>query len=182
MANFKAAINFLLENEGGYSNNPSDPGKATNFGLSTKYLESNHLMQFDKNGDGKISPEDIKAIKRQDAIATYKSHWWDRYGYDRIDNDLIATKLFDMAVNMGQVQAVELMQKSLNRQCNSNKPPLLLDGNMGKNTIEAMNTVRDKAKLLLDFRNFSMQYYQKLIEKNPRLSVFLNGWYNRVYK
>lgn len=187
MANFQKAINILLGeknipggSEGGYANNPLDPGGATNFGLSKRYLNGFKNSEFDDNHDGHVSDAEVKDIKKPESIAHYKREWWDKYGYDRINSDDIAAKLFDEAVNFGQAAAVKLMQKS----CNKIMLPKYIpeDGIMGPMTINAINKV-DILRLIGLFRLNCSLRYQQILKKNPRLEEeFKNGWLQRAMR
>src|SRR4051812_42347134 len=97
MANFAEAINYVLENEGGYSNNPSDPGGATNFGI-----EQREWPQVQ-----------IAAITREQAISWYLPNYWNKAPYDKINSQQAATKLFDTHVNCGLKSAAMMAQKAL---------------------------------------------------------------------
>src|SRR5690606_21344731 len=94
---FLRAVEVVLKHEGGYVHDPRDPGGETKYGISKRSY-----------------PElDIARLTREDAIAIYYRDWWQRYGYDRLQNDAIATKLLDMAVNMGPATAHRLLQEAL---------------------------------------------------------------------
>src|SRR5690606_39725856 len=86
---FLRAVEVVLEHEGGYVNDPRDPGGETNWGISKRAY-----------------PDlDIANLTRTDAIAIYYRDWWQRYEYDRLKDDAVVTKLLDMAVNMGPATA-----------------------------------------------------------------------------
>ena len=58
---FEAAVNDVLGEEGGYVNNPADPGGETNWGISKRAFPQ----------------VDIKALTRDDAKALYRANYWD---------------------------------------------------------------------------------------------------------
>src|SRR5690606_20143010 len=94
---FLRAVEVVLAHEGGYVNDPADPGGETKWGISRRSY-----------------PElDIASLTREDAIATYYRDWWQRDGYDRLQDGAVATKLLDMAVNMGPATAHKLLQEAL---------------------------------------------------------------------
>ena len=82
--NFDIAFNRLMGHEGGYSNNPDDPGGETNWGISKRAYPD----------------VDIKNLTREDAKVIYKKDYWDKVEGDYLPLS-IAFQLFDFAVNSG---------------------------------------------------------------------------------
>src|ERR1017187_9416771 len=93
LGRFNYAVNIVLEHEGGYSDDSDDPGGKTNFGITEKDLQD-HARELNL-------PLDVKELGRVEAEYFYKKVYWDKYHYDAIKSLPIATKIFDMAVNMG---------------------------------------------------------------------------------
>jgi lysozyme family protein len=58
MSDFNQAVKVILQHEGGYVDNPNDPGGATNYGISLRFL-ADHPESGDFNGDGEVDAEDI---------------------------------------------------------------------------------------------------------------------------
>jgi len=86
MAEFSRAINTILKNEGGYVNNPNDPGGETNYGISKRSFPD----------------VDIRNLTQEKAIAIYRASYWGKYPLlDQLDSQEVATKVFDLMVNMG---------------------------------------------------------------------------------
>ena len=81
MADFNIAIETVLANEGGICNVSGDPGGLTNFGISQRSYPN----------------VDIRNLTRDAAAAIYRRDFWH---YDAVESQLMATKIFDMAVNM----------------------------------------------------------------------------------
>lgn len=181
MASFQQAIEEVLKNEGGYVNNPKDPGGPTNYGISAKYLMDANKWQYDFDGDGVIGQPDMVKFTEKQAIDIYRKDWWDRYGFDRIDSDRIANKLFDMSVNMGSATAFKLMQSAYNSLLPPVGPHIEEDGVLGPITVQCINQYPKEYKLLNAFKIKCIYHYRYLADKNPSLSIFLNGWQNRVY-
>ena len=140
---FNEAIIKVLEHEGGFSNNEHDPGGATNYGISLRWLKSQGLYG-DLDDDGDVDIDDILAIDRETSIRMYREKWWNKYHYDRVIDCEIATKLFDMSINMGGRQAHKLLQYSL-RTLGAN---IVVDGIIGPATISATNI--EDPEILLD--------------------------------
>jgi len=152
---FSHAIQITLKNEGGYVNNPDDPGGETNFGIS-------------KHSHPDL---DIANLTLDQAIAIYKKHYWDNQAYKDINDPTLSSKVFDMAVNMGPVKANKLLQKAVGT--------LSVDGFLGPLSLAAINSY-DPAKLLSNFKDQCVAFYQLLVLKKPSNKEFLNGWLNRV--
>jgi lysozyme family protein len=101
MGDFDKAVQFVLSDkiEGGYVNNPADPGGETNFGISKRAHPN----------------VDIKNLTREGAIAIYKREYWDPIGGDDLPAPLDLV-LFDSAVNEGPGTAKNHLQAALESQ------------------------------------------------------------------
>lgn len=182
MGDFEKAITTVLNNEGGFSNNKNDPGGATNYGVSLRFLRSTGEYG-DIDGDGDIDQDDIKMLTQEKAKELYRREFWDKYHYGMIFDDKTATKIFDIAVNCGPGTAARLIQKAVNsiRQADKEITLIKVDGVMGPKTIEAINACGSKP-LLSALVFFQKNYYRDLCENNEKLNVFLNGWLKRADK
>lgn len=170
MSLFQLAIPVVLRREGGYINNPSDPGGATDFGISLRWLKSQGLFG-DVNGDLVVDIKDIQALTVDKAEEFYKVQWWDKYGFERVDVQAIATKLFDTAVNLGTPKAVRIAQEAAGA---------VADGILGPDSLRKLNS-QPALPLLRQMQSLQANYYQSLANANPKLDVFLKGWLNRAY-
>lgn len=159
MAEFLQAIDYVLINEGGYCNNPKDPGGATNFGI----------LQRD------WPQVEIAKITRDQAIAWYQPNYWDKMPYATVTSQQVATKLLDMHVNLGPGAAVKIAQKALGF------PDQSVDGLMGPHTVAAINAA-DPAKFLADLTSLLVAHYKQLEQANPDLVAFDHGWIARATK
>ncbi len=180
MATFDKAIPFILKQEGGWVNNPNDPGGATNYGVSLRFLVD-HPEVGDFDGDGDVDAEDIKNMTIDDAKKVYQTFWWDKFHYGNIDDQTVATKIFDMSVNMGAKRAHIITQTALNKAFSLR---LTVDGVLGPASIHTLNACTDDTEQLLLNNICDEQYgfYQRLIANNPKLAVFARGWKNRAYE
>jgi len=161
MANFDQAIPIILKHEGGYVNDPHDPGGETKYGISKRSY-----------------PQlDIKSLTEERAKEIYYKDWWDKYRYGGINDQGVATKIFDMAVNMGARQAHKLLQRAANEVMGHKN--LAEDGIIGPQTLAVVNSV-DSKRLLSALRNHQANFYRELARKNSSLAKFLKGWLNRA--
>jgi lysozyme family protein len=180
---YEHALAVVLAHEGGYVNDPVDPGGATNFGVSLRWLRKVGLLDLDGDGlpdgdldlDGDIDVDDIRQMTREDAAKLYRLHWWDRYGYGDF-HLTIATKVFDLSINMGARQAHKLLQ----RACRAAGHDLADDGVIGPITRAAVADVPAE-RLILPFRSEAAGFYRSLIAARPAFVKYRNGWLRRAY-
>lgn len=174
MSCFNKAVIIILEHEGGFSDHEADPGGATNFGISLRWLKSQGLYgDFDDNQ--KVDIDDIKAIDIQTATRIYREKWWNKYHYDRFIDCEIATKVFDMSVNMGSNRAHRILQLAINALGGN----LVVDGILGPITMKSTN-IEPKDILLDEIRGEQKRFYLRLIAKRPDMVVFKRGWLKRA--
>lgn len=165
MARFDLAIERILKWEGGYSNNPSDTGGATAFGISLKWYRQ--TVNLDANA------ADIAALTRDKAIGLYWQHFW---RYDGIMDQPVAEKIFDLGVNMGPGTAHGIVQKAVNHVSGSF---LKVDGVLGPKSIAAINAA-DPDALLGELRARAVERYAFIVLNDPTQKTFLLGWARRA--
>lgn len=111
--NFDQAFEKLIGHEGGYVNNPADPGGETRYGISRRAYPL----------------ENIKAMTLDRAKVLYLHDYWGPAGCDAVP-DAIKFDLFDMAVNSGPVAAIKNLQRAVG---------VAVDGMLGPLTLQAIN-------------------------------------------
>ena len=149
-------IEVVLEHEGGYVNDPKDPGGETNFGIAKR-----------------SHPDvDIKNLTKEGAKEIYKEVYWDKNKVESLPEELWHI-YFDMCVNQGKSRAVKIIQRAVNGKGGS----LTVDGGMGPMTIAAIG----KSKVELDrVRSYRVKYYADLVTRKPDLERFYFGWFKRA--
>jgi lysozyme family protein len=173
---FELALPIVLKHEGGYVNDPADPGGPTNYGISLRYLKSlipdddGHLLG-DMDNDGDIDADDIRLMTPEVAAEIYKTQWWNRYKYYLIENQELATKVLDMSINMGAGRIHKIVQEALNLYGFSVK----VDGILGPITYQAINAT-DPKEFLVTLKSEIAKFYRSL--NRPR---FIKGWLKRAY-
>ena len=129
----------------------------------------------DKDLDGDVDADDIRALTLADARKLYRDKFWTPSDYSRFHSQQIATKVFDMAVNMGPKQAHKLLQHALNYI----DWHLKIDGVLGPRTMEAANTA-NPLNLMAQLRREQARFYERLVDRRPHMAVFLKGWMRRA--
>lgn len=150
----------IVTREGGYVNDPDDPGGATKYGVT---LDTLRRLKLDLTGDGKIGEADVKALTRAQAETIFKQHYFRGPGIDRLPALLHAT-VFDMQVNAG-ANAVKILQRLVTRMGFATA----VDGVIGPKTIAA---VRDAAlaapRHIADAYGIERRnYYYRLADSRP---------------
>ena len=164
MASFKVAIRTVLKHEGGYSDVGGDRGGKTVFGISSRFLKKNKI---------KIK---LKEITRKRAIDLYRKHFW---RYEHIGSQILATKIFDIAVNSGPSASHRLLQRSLTGM----GLPCKADGIMGPKTLALVNggsPVTRPKKILKELRARQSVRYAEIVLRRPSQKKFLLGWMRRA--
>lgn len=169
MADFDKAIEVVLRHEGGFVDDPVDPGGATKYGVSLRWLKAS---QIDIDEDGDIDAQDVRQLSRAQARQLYRERFWD---YDQVRDQALATKLLDTGVNMGTAAAHRLLQKALNELGNR----LDLDGVLGPRTLAAVN-LANPAALLCEYRALQAARYAKIILRRPSMVKYVHGWMRRA--
>jgi lysozyme family protein len=172
MASFDVYFPTMLKYEGGFVDDPVDPGGATNKGITMKTFEACAKQFLD------IEPtlENLKALTDEQAAKIYKPLYWDKVRGDDIELQELASIVFDFQVNAG-ANASKLLQRILNEM--GATPPLAVDGAIGPGTITALRGI-DQTEAYRRYKQGRIDSYEDLVEKRPALGRFLKGWLNRV--
>ena len=150
---FDEIIEIVLEHEGGYVNDPDDPGGETNFGIAKR-----------------SHPDvDIANLTKEGAKEIYKEVYWDKNKVEKVPEQLRHI-YFDMCVNMGRSRAGRIVQRAANNKGHD----LLVDGVLGPITLDKISNIE-----LERVRAFRIKYYADLVTKKPDLEKFYFGWFRR---
>ena len=155
--NFAKSLEFVLRSEGGYVNNPKDPGGETMMGV-TKNAWSTWLKRT-------IMPGEMAKLTVADITPFYKALYWDKSYCNQLPTGL-DYMVFDASVNMGVGQSIRLLQKSLG---------CVADGVIGPNTMKAINDA-DTKTLIDKFSAQKEMFYRSLALFN----TFGKGWLRRT--
>lgn len=124
--NFPAAVGFVLDKEGGFVDDPQDPGGATNWGISKRAHPN----------------EDIKGMTRDRAATIYRRTYWDAVHGDDLPAgvDLV---LLDMAVNAGPKAAIKLAQRAVRETADGQLGPVTLWAIRAAKPVPLINAISD---------------------------------------
>lgn len=171
----------IIAREGGFVNDPDDPGGATNLGVTIGTMKA---LGIDLTGDGKVTVADVKALTRAQASDIYVQHYFEKPRIAELPEALHAT-VFDMQVNAGN-NAVKILQRLLTTigfTC-------AVDGDIGPGTIRAAKlAVEAKGGLpLADAYGIERRnYYYRLADGRPASRKYARrkdggkgGWITRA--
>ena len=157
-ANFDAALAAVLTHEGGYVNDPQDPGGATNRGVTQRVYDI-------WRADHQLPIRSVRHITPAEVFAVYKRGYWDRIRADELPSGLDYC-LFDLAVNSGPDRAIRFLQEAL---------LVDVDGKLGPQTMGAISEhpVEQIIECVCDLR---MHFLRSL----KTFARFGKGWSRRV--
>ena len=158
---FEKAFEYMLSNEGGYVFDKNDPGGETKYGISKKSYPSLN----------------IKALTLSEAKKIYYCDYWLKGNFDKISDQIVATQVFDLSVNLGIRASTIVLQRAL-RSCDK---LVAEDGLIGSETLSAVSN-SDPNILLAAIKSEAAGYYRLIATKNQNQKKFLNGWLNRAYR
>lgn len=171
MADFNLFLPKLLAFEGGFVDNPADPGGATNAGITLSTWRGCAERMFGVSG----TLDTLKALTIGQAGAIYRKLYWDALSCDEIELQPLAEMFCDFYVNAGS-PAVSLMQVSLRK---TGSEGIEADGYFGPKTMDALDDA-DQAAVYREYKQLRMEYYRRLVSVRPALARFLDGWLARV--
>ena len=100
----------IVAREGGYVNDPDDPGGATNYGVTIGTMKS---LGLDLNKDGRVDANDVKMLTRAQAQQIFVEHYFRRPRLAELP-PAVQASVFDMYVNAG-ANAVKILQRLVAR-------------------------------------------------------------------
>ena len=180
MKTIKDIAEEIVAREGGYVNDPDDPGGATNHGVTIHTLRR---LGLDLTGDGKVTPADVKRLTRAQAVDVFIEHYHLRPGLGSLP-EALQPSLFDMYVNAG-ANAVKVLQRLLTDM----GFPCDADGAIGPATVRAAQMAQDAAPSHLTdaYAIARRNYYYALADARPASRKYARrrdggkgGWITRA--
>ena len=159
---FPTCLAFVLKAEGGFVDNPNDPGGATNKGVTQRVYDAYRANLCE-------DPRGVLLIADDEVSDIYQSEYWTPTSCDQLPAG-VDLCVFDFAVNAGDQRSEKVLQQALG---------VTVDGQIGPQTIAAAQAAdpRALASRMLDLR---AAFYQQLAIDKPSEAEFLDGWLNRV--
>ncbi|MEM7296189.1 MAG: holin-associated N-acetylmuramidase [Pseudomonadota bacterium] len=152
----------IVVREGGYVNDPDDPGGATNFGVT---IHTMRRLGLDLDGDGDITAADVRSLTRRQAVDIFVQHYFERPRIGELPEPIQAS-VFDMYVNAGG-NAVKILQRLLH---GFGHTQLAVDGVLGPQSLAAAEAAyRAAPSHLADAYGIARRnYYYALADRRPR--------------
>jgi lysozyme family protein len=173
MVDFSLAFQLMIANEGGYVNDPDDPGGETYKGIARKmYSKWDGWTTVDmlKRQPGFPSNLDKDAELQQDVLNFYRTVFWDPLKGDQMNNQEVANSIFDFAVNAGLSTSASLAQMVIGAKA---------DGVIGPQSIASLNTF-DPEHFLAAFTVAKIARYVNIVKKRPTSRKYFYGWVCRA--
>lgn len=155
--NFARALALVLKSEGGWSDNPADPGGATMKGVT--------LANFRRYVRADATKTDLRQISDDQVATVYRRFYWDAVlGAELPDG--VDYAVFDFAVNSGPGRAAKYLQAAVGA---------VQDGRIGPATLGAARA--KPAGVVIDqLCDARLAFLKRL----PTWPTFGRGWSDRV--
>lgn len=170
----------IVAREGGFADDPDDPGGPTNHGVTLATLER---LGRDLDGDGRVTVRDVKRLSASEAQAIFVRDYYERPGIGRLP-EIVRANVFDMYVNAGAA-AVKILQRLLNDMGSA----LAVDGRIGPATVAAAARAASEAPALFAdaYAIARRDFYYDLADRRPGSRKYVRrrdggkgGWITRA--
>lgn len=160
MSSFERALDVVLKHEGGYVNDPRDPGGATNFGVTQRTYNAFRARRG-------LPFKAVYNIDRAEVVEIYRGSYWNAIRGDELPF-AIAYTVFDGAVHSGPAQSIKWLQRTLRMKD--------ADGIIGDITLRALRAVSDHRAVI----NGILDRRHEFLKRLRVYKSFPNGLDNRV--
>lgn len=180
MRSVRQIASDIVEREGGFVDDPDDPGGATKFGVT---IHTMRRLGLDLTRDGVVDAADVRALSRAQAVDIFVRHYFEKPRIAELPECLQAS-VFDMYVNAG-AQAVRILQNLLRDMGFG----VAVDGVIGPQTVRACVQARNPdATALRDAYGVARRnYYFRLADRRPSSRKYARsraggkgGWIRRA--
>jgi lysozyme family protein len=158
---FDTCLAFTLREEGGYVDDPADPGGATNMGITLATYR-----EWSDNSD--LGAAQVQDMTQRTARAIYRSSYWNPLRADALPAG-IDLSVFDMGVNSGIWRSARLLQRAIGFTGDE------VDGCIGPETLGAAAKC-DARSIVDDLAQRQAAFYRSLDD----FDTFGEGWLNRT--
>lgn len=180
MNTFEKAWKETHRSEGGYVDDPSDSGGATNHGITErvarKFGYTGHMKDLPKSKAHEIAKKAYWDVLKLDDVATLSTP--------------IALEMFDTGFNAGTSRAGKFLQRALSalNRLQKDYPDVVVDGAVGNKTISALKAFLNKrgtageTVMLRTLNGLQLAFYVELVERREKDERFLFGWISHRVK
>ena len=170
----------IVAREGGYVNDPDDPGGATNHGVT---IHTMRRLGLDLDGDGDVDAADVRRLSRERAVQIFVTHYFVDPGIAKLP-EMLQASVFDMYVNAGG-NAVKILQRLLRDMGQD----IAVDGVIGPQTVRGAAAAAAQAPdHLADAYGIARRnYYFALADRRPASRKYARtraggkgGWIRRA--
>ncbi len=173
MAEFSKAFQLMIAHEGGYVNDPDDPGGETYKGVARKIFSKwEGWTKIDILKRQSDFPANLdRDTEIQEAVSHfYQVNFWDKMNGDQITNQEIANSIFDFGVNAGVSASASLAQMVIGTTA---------DGVIGPQSITSLNSF-NADHFLASFTVAKIARYISIVKKRPTSRKYFYGWVCRA--
>lgn len=172
MADFEPALQKTLGNEGGFFHN-TVTGEIVNRGITLTFVRN---CGYCTTADEVY----IQNLTVDQTAEIYRKYFWDPHNIGQINDQDVASKVFDLTVNMGPGNAAHegaltLLQKAI-CDCGGN---CQIDGIIKTQSITQVNAL-NAGQLLAAYRQRAEARYREIAADDPKVAPNLGGWLNRL--
>jgi lysozyme family protein len=165
LSNWDKSFSLLIGHEGGFSDDPRDPGNKLPDGRPGSTMWGCTQANWESYVGHQVTHDDMRSLKKEDVKPLYKKKYWDAVSGDYLPSG-VDYAAFDFAINAGPKRSIQMLQRALD---------LPDDGVLGPNTMVAIKNA-DATSLLRKFSNAKKAYYESL----KTFSIYGKGWLARV--
>jgi len=160
MQSVRRIASDIVDREGGYVDDPHDPGGATNHGVT---IHTMRRLGLDLDGDGTVDADDVRALPRDRAVEIFIEHYYRGPGIGLLP-EALQPSVFDMYVNSGS-NAVRILQELLRDM----GLEIAVDGVIGPQTARAAFAAEARAPdHMVDAYGIARRnFYYRLADRRP---------------